>query len=78
MASITLDFDAGHIDDPLEPDIDDLGRINVVIAARREGSQFTDSDTACPPGTTTIGTYRGRVDINPRLTPPYLSTPTTT
>lgn len=64
MATATLDFDAGQIADPLEPDIDDLGTINVVIAASFTG-QATDSDTDGSLGTDAIGTYRSQVDINP-------------
>lgn len=67
MAAITLNFDAGHIGVPLEPDIDDLGRINLVVAARRNGSQATDVDSAGSLGTAAIGTYRSQVDINPQL-----------
>lgn len=65
MASITLDFEAGQIAPDLEPDLDDLGRINTVVVARHNGSQFTDTDTSGPLGTTTIGVYRSQVDINP-------------
>jgi hypothetical protein len=65
MASVTLDFDAGQIAEPLEPDIDDLGRVNVVVAKRRNGSEVTASDTDGPLGTDAIGTYRSRVDVNP-------------
>lgn len=64
MSLVTLDFEAGEIGDPLEPDIDDLGRINVVIAASSTG-QATGSDDDGPLGTEAIGTYRSRVDINP-------------
>src|SRR5688572_27126907 len=65
MATVTLDFEGQQIAEPLEPDIDDLGRTNVVIAARRNGSQATESDDTGPLGTATIGTYRTQVDINP-------------
>lgn len=65
MASVTFDFGAGHIGDPLEPDLDDLGRANIVIASRRNGSDATQSDTTGPLGTATIGAYRSQVDVNP-------------
>lgn len=65
MASITLDFEARQIAPDLEPDLDDLGRINTVVVARHNGSQFTDTDTNGPLGTTAIGVYRSQVDINP-------------
>lgn len=65
MASIALDFEAGQIAPDLEPDLDDLGRVNTVIAARRNGSQVTDADESGPLGTNAIGTYRSQVDINP-------------
>lgn len=65
MASVTLDFESGHIGPDLEPDLDDLGRINIVTAARRNGSEYTDTDTDGPLGTTAIGDYHTRVDVNP-------------
>lgn len=65
MASLTLDFEAGNIGDPLEPQIDDFGRINEVVASRRNGSQAIATDTDGPLGSDTIGIYRSRVDVNP-------------
>jgi len=67
MATVTLDFDAGHIGEPLEPDIDDLGTINVVVAKRRNSGEATDSDIDGPLGTDAIGTYRSQVDVNPEF-----------
>lgn len=64
MASLTLDFEQGQIADSLEPDIDDLGRINVVTVSRRKGSQAVNSDHTGPLGTDSIGTYRSQVDVN--------------
>lgn len=65
MASVVLDFEAQEIGDPLEPDLDDLGRTNVVTASRRDGSQATISDDTGPLGTAAIGSYKTQVDINP-------------
>lgn len=63
----TLDFDVGEIADPLEPDIDDFGRINTVIAKRRNSDQVIDSDTDGPLGTAAIGEYQTQVNVNPEL-----------
>jgi len=63
--AVTLTWGAGHIGEPLLPVIDDSVRKNVVVAKRRNGSEFTDSDTTGPKGTAAIGAYKLPVDINP-------------
>lgn len=66
MASISLDFRGGQIVDPLEPDIDDLGRANVIKAKRRNGGEATASLDAGLLGTATIGRNPKDVNINPQ------------
>lgn len=63
--AVTLDFEGGQVVDPLEPDIDDLGRINVVVASRRNGGSAIARDENGALGTATIGAYESKVDINP-------------
>lgn len=65
MASITLDFRAGQVAEPLEPDIDDLGRANVITAKRRNGDSVTASLDTGPRGTVAIGRNPKDVDVNP-------------
>lgn len=65
MASVTLEFLAGQIAEPLDPDIDDLGRANVVTAKRRNGGEATVSEPAGPLGTVAVGPVPKVVDTNP-------------
>lgn len=65
MASVTLDFRAGQIAEPLEPDIDDLGRNNVVKAKRRNGAEATATLDTGPLGTAAIGRNPKDLDVNP-------------
>lgn len=65
MASVTLNFRAGQVAEPLEPDIDDLGRNNVVKAKRRNGAEVVASLDTGPLGTAAIGRNPKDVDVNP-------------
>ena len=65
MASITLDFLAAHIKEPLDPDIDDLGRSNVITAKGPGGEETTVSLDTGPLGTASIGRNPKDVNANP-------------
>lgn len=64
-ATLTLNWLAGHISGPLEPDLDDAGRANIVIAKRRDGSSATATETTGRLGTAAIGPYQTDVPVNP-------------
>lgn len=63
MTGVTLHF--GQCQEPLAPDIDHVGRTNVVTVQSASGATFVDADVDGPLGTAAIGPNPKKFDVNP-------------
>lgn len=64
--ALALDWAAGHLDDPPEPQDDDQRLRNQWTVSRVDGSSATVTDENGPLGTSEVGLYDDQLDVNIR------------